>query len=167
MKNMIGLMPPPYKKAKMEIKPIRTPADHDAALKEIDTLLQSNPGTPEGDRLDILVTLVEAYEARHFPIPEPADPVEVLEYYMESRGLRRADLIPYLGSKERVSEILNRKRNLSIEMIRRLHQGLGIPADLIMGKSARPAESPSKNLYKTRSPRKRANAFLLADRDAD
>ena len=84
--------------------------------------------------MDVLVTLVEAYEARHFPIPEPNDPVEVLEYYMESRGLSRSDLIAYLGSKERVSEVLNGKRGLSLEMIRRLHDGLGIPADLIMGK---------------------------------
>ena len=86
--------------------------------------------------MDVMVTLVEAYEARHFPIPEPDDPVQVLEYYMESRGLSRSDLIAYLGSKERVSEVLNRKRGLSLEMIRRLHAGLGIPADLIMGKQA-------------------------------
>jgi HTH-type transcriptional regulator/antitoxin HigA len=118
----------------MDIKPIRSEEDYQAALKEIDTLLESQPGTPEGDRMDVLVTLVEAYEARHFPIPEPDDPLEVLKYYMESRGLNRSDLIPYLGSKERVSEILNRKRGLSLEMIRRLHNGLGIPADLIMGK---------------------------------
>ena len=118
----------------MDIKPIRSEADHQAALKEIEKLMDSQPGTPQGDRMDVLVTLVEAYEARHFPIPEPDDPVQVLEYYMESRGLSRADLIAYLGSKERVSEVLNRKRGLSLEMIRRLHHGLGIPADLIMGK---------------------------------
>ncbi len=120
----------------MEIKPIRSEADYQAALKEIEELMGSQPGAPEGDRMDVLVTLVEAYEAKHFPIPEPDDPVEVLEYYMESRGLTRADLITYLGSKARVSEILNRKRGLSLEMIRRLHNGLGIPADLIMGKHA-------------------------------
>ena len=119
----------------MEIKPIRSEADYQSALKEIEKLMESQPGTPEGDRMDVLVTLVEAYEAKHFPIPEPNDPVEVLEYYMESRGLSRSDLIPYLGSKERVSEVLNRKRGLSLEMIRRLHNNLGIPADLIMGKS--------------------------------
>jgi HTH-type transcriptional regulator/antitoxin HigA len=83
--------------------------------------------------MDVLVTLVEAYEVKHDPIPEPDDPVGVLEYYMESRGLSRADLLPYLGSKERISEILNRKRGLSLEMIRRLHTGLGIPADLLVG----------------------------------
>jgi HTH-type transcriptional regulator / antitoxin HigA len=118
----------------MEIKPIHSEADYQAALKEIEKLMDSQPGTPEGDRMEVLVTLVEAYEVKHFPIPEPDDPVEVLEYYMESRGLNRSDLIPYLGSKERVSEILNRKRGLSLEMIRRLHAGLGIPADLLMGK---------------------------------
>jgi HTH-type transcriptional regulator / antitoxin HigA len=117
----------------MEIKPIRSEADYEAALKEIEGLIESQPGTPEADRMDVLVTLVEAYEAKHFPIPEPDDPVGVLEYYMESRGLNRADLLPYLGSKERVSEILNRKRGLSLEMIRRLHTGLGIPADLLVG----------------------------------
>ena len=121
----------------MEIKPIRTEADYEAALKDIEKLMESHPGTPEGDRMDVLVTLIEAYEAKHFPIPEPDDPVEVLEYYMESRGLSRSDLIAYLGSKERVSEVLNRKRGLSLEMIRRLHNGLGIPADLLMGKIAR------------------------------
>jgi HTH-type transcriptional regulator/antitoxin HigA len=119
----------------MEIKPIRSEADYEATLKEIEKLMESEPGTPEGDLMDVLVTLVEAYEAKHFPIPEPDDPVEVLEYYMESRGLSRSDLIPYLGSKERVSEVLNRKRGFSLEMIRRLHNGLGIPTDLIMGKA--------------------------------
>jgi HTH-type transcriptional regulator / antitoxin HigA len=118
----------------MEIKPIRSEADHEAALKEIEALVNSQPGTPEGDRMDVLVTLVQAYEAGYYPIPEPEDPVGVLEYYMESRGLSRSDLIAYLGSKERVSEILNRKRGLSLEMIRRLHAGLGIPADLLVGK---------------------------------
>ena len=120
----------------MEINPIRSEADYEAALKEIEKLIESQPGTPEGDRMDVLVTLVEAYEARYFPIPEPDDPVEVLDYYMESRGLSRSDLIAYLGSKERVSEILNRKRGLSLAMIRRLHNSLGIPADLLIGKHA-------------------------------
>jgi HTH-type transcriptional regulator/antitoxin HigA len=121
----------------MEIKPIRNEVDYQAALKEIEDFIESQPGTPEGDRLDVLVTLVEAYEAKKFPIPEPDDPVEVLNYYMESRGISRSDLITYLGSKERVSEVLNRKRGLSLEMIRRLHNGLGIPADLVIGKSVR------------------------------
>lgn len=121
----------------MEIKPIRSEADYKAALEEIERIMESQPGTPEGDRMEVLVTLVEAYEARNFPIPEPDDPIEVLEYYIESRGLNRSDLIAYLGSKERVSEIFNRKRGLSLEMIRRLHDGLGIPSDLILGRVQR------------------------------
>jgi HTH-type transcriptional regulator / antitoxin HigA len=118
----------------MNIKPIHSEADYQVALNEIEKLMESQPGTPEGDRIDVLVTLVEAYEAKHFPIPEPDDPVEVLQYYIESRGLSRSDLITYLGSKERVSEVLNHKRGLSLEMIRRLHTGLGIPTDLLVGK---------------------------------
>ncbi len=118
----------------MDIKPIRSEADYEAALKEIENLVGSQPGTKEADRMEVLVTLVEAYEEKHFPIPEPDDPVEVLKYYMESWGLTRADLLPYLGSKKRVSEILNRKRGLSLAMIRRLHDGLGIPADLLVQK---------------------------------
>ena len=117
----------------MDIKPIRTEADYVAALKEVEKLMEAQPGTPEGDRLDVLVTLIEAYEAKHFPIPEPGDPVEVLEYYMESRGISRSELVPFLGSKEQVSEVLNRKRGLSLEMIRRLHVKLGIPAELLIG----------------------------------
>ena len=117
----------------MDIKPIRTQADYQAALKEVEKLIDSRLGTPEGDKMDVLVTLIEAYEAKHFPIPEPDDPVEVLQYFMESRGISRSDLIPFLGSKGRVSEVLNRKRRLSQEMIRRLHVGLGIPANLLIG----------------------------------
>ena len=130
----------------MEVKPIRNDDDYLTTLKEIDALMESQPGTAEGDRLEVLVTLLEAYEAKHMPIPEPNDPVAVLEYYMESRGLSRSDLIPYLGSKERVSEVLNRKRGLSLEMIRRLHAGLGIPADLITGPPARRAAELEKPL---------------------
>lgn len=125
----------------MEIKPIRNETDYQTALDEIDQLVESQPGTPEGDRMDVLVTLVEAYETRNFPIPEPDDPVQVLEYYMDSRGLNRSDLVLYLGSKERVSEVLNRKRRLSLQMIQRLHDGLGIPADLLIGKLVKKVES--------------------------
>jgi HTH-type transcriptional regulator / antitoxin HigA len=128
----------------MVIKPIRSEADYQSALKEIEKLMDSQSGTPDGDRLDVFVTLVEAYEIKNFPIPEPDDPVQVLEYYMESRGLSRSDLIAYLGSKERVSEVLNRKRGLSLQMIRRLHTGLGIPADLLVGKQVHKATSTIK-----------------------
>ncbi len=129
----------------MEIKPIRNEADYQATLREIEKLINSQPGTPAGDRMEVLVTLVEAYEAKHFPISEPDDPVQVLEYYMESRGLSRSDLIKYLGSKGRVSEILSRKRRLSLAMIRRLHQGLGIQVDLLIGSNVNhPSSLPAE-----------------------
>lgn len=115
----------------MDIKPIKTEADYKAALAEVEHLFDSIPNTPEGDRLEVLATLIEAYEEKHYSIPAP-DPIEVILYYMESRGLSRADLEPYLGSRARVSEILNRKRPLTIYMIRRLHAGLGIPAEILI-----------------------------------
>jgi HTH-type transcriptional regulator/antitoxin HigA len=115
----------------MEIRPIRTEADYEAALAEIERLFDAAPNTPENDRLDVFTTLVEAYEARHYPIPEP-DPVEAIKYYMESRGLSRADLEPYIGGRARVAEVLNRKRALSLNMIRRLYAGLGIPAEVLV-----------------------------------
>jgi HTH-type transcriptional regulator/antitoxin HigA len=115
----------------MEIKPIKTEADYDTALEEIEALFEAEPGTPEGDRLEVLTTLVEAYEDAHYAIPSP-DPIEAIRYYMESRGLVRRDLEPYLGSRARVSEILNRKRPLSLAMIRRLNEELGIPAEVLI-----------------------------------
>jgi len=121
----------------MDIKPIHTKSDYEAALKAADQLVDADPGTADGDRLEVLVTLIEAYESSHFVIPEPGDPSAVLEYIMQTRSLSRKDLIPYMGSKERVSEVLNGKRSLSLEMIRRLHAGLGIPADLLLGKAVR------------------------------
>lgn len=119
----------------MEIKPIRNEDDYRKTLKEIESLWGSPMGSPEGDRMEVLVTLVEAYETEHYPIPVIDDPVGVLEYYLESKGLSRTDLIPYMGYKERVSDIFRHKRQLSIEMIRRLHEGLNIPTDLLIGKS--------------------------------
>jgi len=115
----------------MEIKPIKSEADYEASLKEIEQLLDAEPGTPNGDRLEVLVTLVEAYEEEHYSIPAP-DPIEAILYFMESRGLERADLEPYIGSRARVSEILNRKRPLTLSMIQRLNSGLGIPADALI-----------------------------------
>ena len=115
----------------MEIRPIKTEADYEAALAEIEELFEAEPGTPEGDRLEVLTTLVEAFEDVHYSIPSP-DPVEAIRYYMESRGLVRRDLEPYIGSRARVSEILNRKRPLSLTMIRRLNKELGIPADVLI-----------------------------------
>jgi HTH-type transcriptional regulator/antitoxin HigA len=119
----------------VEIRPIRTDADYETALAEIERLFAAAPGTPEADRMDVLTTLVEAYEAHHFRLPAP-DPVEAITYYMESRGLSRHDLEPYLGSRARVEQVLNRKRPLSLEMIRRLHAGLGIPAEVLIQPAA-------------------------------
>ncbi|MEQ1614013.1 MAG: helix-turn-helix domain-containing protein [Hyphomicrobiaceae bacterium] len=117
-----------------DIKPIRTEADHAAAMKEIERLWGAKSGTRAGDRLDVLATLVDAYEAQHFPIAPP-DPIDAIRFRMEQQGLTRKDLEPMIGSRTRVSEVLNRKRGLSIEMIRRLRAGLGIPADVLVGPS--------------------------------
>ncbi|MBI1865644.1 MAG: helix-turn-helix domain-containing protein [Nitrospirae bacterium] len=115
----------------MKIRAIHTENDYRAALAEIERLLDAEPGTPDGDRLDVLTTLVEAYEERRHPIGFP-DPVEAILYYLESRGLTRKDLESYIGGRAKVSEVLNRKRPLSIEMIRRLHKGLGVPAEILI-----------------------------------
>ncbi len=115
----------------MNIKPIKTEADYEAALDEVEQLFDTTPNTPEGDRLEVLTTLIEAYEEKHYPIPSP-DPIETILYYMESRGLSRSDLELYIGSRARVSEVLNRKRPLTIYMIRKLHAGLGIPAEILI-----------------------------------
>lgn len=115
----------------MEIKPIKNDADYQAALEEIERLFDAAPDTPEGDRLEVLTTLVEAYEERHYSIPLP-DPVEAILYHMESRGLSRRDIETYIGSRARVSEVLNRKRPLTMEMIRNLNKGLGIPAEVLI-----------------------------------
>jgi HTH-type transcriptional regulator/antitoxin HigA len=115
----------------MRIQPIKTEADYRMALTEIERLMNSAPGTQSGDRLEVITTLVEHYEAAHEPI-DPPDPIEALKYYMESRGLKRHDLAPYLGSRARVAEVLNRRRPLSIDMIRKLNEGLGISADILI-----------------------------------
>lgn len=115
----------------MDVKPIKTEKDYQAALEEIEHLFDVEPNTPEGDRLEVLVTLVEAYESKHHPI-FPPDPVEAIKYHLESRGLSRRDLEPYIGSRARVSEILNRRRRLTLRMIRNLEAGLGIPAEILI-----------------------------------
>ena len=115
----------------MDIKPVKTEMDYQEALEEIDTLFDAQPGTPEADRLEILVTLVEAYEAEHYPLPLP-DPIAAIEFHMERLGLKRRDLEPLIGSRARVSEILNKKRPLTGRMIRNLHDGLGISYDILM-----------------------------------
>ncbi|HDN27793.1 MAG TPA: transcriptional regulator [Thioploca sp.] len=115
----------------MEIKPIRTEADYEAALKEIEVLFDAKANTPEGDRLEVLSILVEEYENKHYSIPHP-DPIEAIKYYMESRGLTRADLEPYIGSSVQIAEVLNKKCPLSIEMIRSLHAGFGMLAETLI-----------------------------------
>lgn len=115
----------------MDIKPIRTEADYETALEEIERLWGAAYGSPEGDKLDILVTLVEAYEEKHHPIPPP-DPIEAILHHIESQGLSRSELEPYIGSRIRVSEILNRKRPLTLNMIRELQSGLGISAEVLI-----------------------------------
>jgi HTH-type transcriptional regulator/antitoxin HigA len=120
----------------MEIKPIRTEEDYEAALAEVERLWGAEPGTPDGDRFEVLFTLVEAYEEKQYPILPP-DPVEAIKYYMDSRGLDRRDLEQYIGSSGRVSEVLNRKRPLTLAMIRKLNAGLGIPAEVLIQNPAR------------------------------
>jgi HTH-type transcriptional regulator/antitoxin HigA len=121
----------------MDIQPIRTEADYKATLRQISALMASDPAlaTPKGDRLDILTTLVQAYEARHWPIEAP-DPVEAIKFRMEQSGLTVKDLEPIIGRSNRVYEVLNRKRPLTLAMIRRLHRDLGIPADVLIAETA-------------------------------
>ena len=115
----------------MHIKPIKTTKDHAQALKRIETLMRAKANTPEGDELDILVTLVEAYEAKHYAVGAP-DPIVAIEHRMEAMGMVRKDLEPLLGSKSRVSEVLNRKRKLTMEMVRNLHENMQLPAEALI-----------------------------------
>jgi HTH-type transcriptional regulator / antitoxin HigA len=120
----------------MNIKPIHTDADYRVALKTIAALMESDPepGTPAGDRLDVLVTLVQAWETKHHPIERP-DPIEAIKFRMEQGGLSVKDLEPFIGKSNRVYEILNRTRPLTLGMIRRLHKGLGIPAEVLIAQA--------------------------------
>ncbi|MBK1837862.1 helix-turn-helix domain-containing protein [Azospirillum sp. YIM B02556] len=115
----------------MDIRPIRSDEDHAAALEEIERLWGADPDTADGARLEILMMLVEAYEEANHPIP-PSDPISAIEFMMEQRGLTRHDLEPMIGSRARVAEILNRKRALTLPMIRRLSEGLRIPVDILV-----------------------------------
>src|SRR6267142_7202663 len=114
-----------------DVKPIRTNADYEAALLELKRLWGAKSGTTQGDRLDVLATLIDAYESEHFPM-DPPDPVEAIKFRMEQQGLTRKDMETFIGTRTRVAEVLNRKRNLSIGMIRRLHEGLGISAEVLI-----------------------------------
>lgn len=115
----------------MNIKPIKTKVDYRTALKAIESLMTAKPNTPEGERLDVLVTLVEAYERKHYPMDLP-DPVEAIKFAMEQQGLSVKDLVPVIGAANRIYEVLNRKRPLTLRMIWRLHKQLGIPAESLI-----------------------------------
>lgn len=113
------------------MKPIKTEADYAAALARIDALMEAEPDTPEGDELDVLATLVDVYESKHFAI-DPPDPIEAIQFRMEQMGLERKDLEPMIGTRGRVSEVFSRTRGLSLAMIRNLHEGLHIPAEVLI-----------------------------------
>jgi HTH-type transcriptional regulator / antitoxin HigA len=117
----------------MDIHPIRTPQDHQAALREVSRYFEHEPepGSPDGDRFDILLTLIDAYEAKHHDIASP-DPIEAIKFRMEQGGLTVQDLVPLIGRPNRVYEVLNHTRPLTLGMIRSLHQGLGIPAEILI-----------------------------------
>ena len=115
----------------MDIRPIKTEQDYTAALKQVEALWGCEIDTPDGDKLDILITLVEAYEANHHPI-SPPDPIEAILFRLEQSGLERKDLEPYIGTSGRVSEVLNRQRGLSLKMIRKLWNGLHIPLESLI-----------------------------------
>lgn len=121
-----------------DVKPIRTEADYDAAMDEVAALWGAKGGTPEGDRLDVLATLIDAYEARHHAM-DPPDPIEAIKFRMEQQGMTRKDLEGIIGSRTRIAEVLNRKRSLSIGMIRRLHDRLGISAEVLIRPSRKEA----------------------------
>jgi HTH-type transcriptional regulator / antitoxin HigA len=121
-----------------DVKPIRSNADYEAALKEVERLWGAKQGSRDGDRLDVLATLIDAYEAEHFPF-DPPDPIEAIKFRMEQQNLTRRDLEEIIGSRTRIAEVLNRKRGLSIGMIRRLHEHLGISADILIRPSRKRA----------------------------
>jgi HTH-type transcriptional regulator/antitoxin HigA len=114
-----------------DIKPIRSEGDYEKALRKVERLWGARSGTPEGDRLDVLATLIDVYENEHYPI-DPPDPIEAIKFRMEQQGLSRKDLEGIIGTRTRVAEILNGRRGLSITMIRRLHEKLGIPAEVLI-----------------------------------
>jgi len=139
-------------KAVMQIRPIRTEQDHRTAILRIEELMNAAPGSPEGDELDVLATLVDAYESKHHVIDAP-DPITAIRFRMEQLQLNRKDLEPYIGSRARVSEVLSKKRPLTLQMVRRIKSGLGISADLLIQEApprggstkrrkVRPAETP-------------------------
>jgi HTH-type transcriptional regulator/antitoxin HigA len=121
----------------MEIRPIKTESDYEAALARLEAIWDPEPDTPEADEFELLAMLIDAYEQRHFPI-SPPDPIEAIKFRMDQMGFSRKDLEPFIGSRGRVSEVLNGKRDLTLEMIRRLHAGLNIPFESLISGNDRP-----------------------------
>ena len=119
----------------MTIKPIRTDADLKLAFKRLEKIFQARDGTPQAEEMEVLVTLIEAYENKHYPI-QAADPVEAIKFRMEQQGLTPRDLEPFIGPSGRVSEVLNHKRPLSLRMVKRLHDGLRIPYESLLAGAA-------------------------------
>jgi HTH-type transcriptional regulator/antitoxin HigA len=119
----------------MNIKPVRNDQDLQAAFRRLEVIFQAEAGTPESDEMEILAALIEAYENKHYPIG-PADPIDAIKFRMEQQGLTPRDLEPYIGSSGRVSEVLNRRRSLSLVMIKRLHDGLRIPYESLLSRAA-------------------------------
>jgi HTH-type transcriptional regulator/antitoxin HigA len=146
----------------MHLKPIHNDEDHAAALQEIDRLWDAKDGTPEADTLEILVTLVEAYEKDRYELPPP-DPIDALEYFLESRGWTRKDLEPCIGSRGRVSEIMSRKRPLTISMIRNLERATGIPASILIQPYATEQRQNLDRQTPRSSPAVRSKEVVAAD----
>ena len=115
----------------MEIRPIKTENDYFKSLQRIEELWGAKKDTPDGDEFDLMVTLVESYEMKHFPIAPP-DPVDAILFRMEQMGMTKTDMAKYLGSQSRVSEVLGRKRNLTLKMVKSLYKGLKIPAEILL-----------------------------------
>ena len=142
----------------MEVRAIKNRQDHDWALKEIERLWDAAPGSPDDDRLTVLTTLVEAYEEERYPM-DPPDPIEAIKFRMEQEGFSRAELEPILGTRARVSEVLNRTRPLSIKMIRKLHEKLHIPAEILIREiPAKPKVAAKKSIR--RAPKKAGYVFV-------
>lgn len=135
----------------MNIRPIKTKKDYAKALHRVAALLSAKAGTEQGDELDVLATLVDVYEQKHIPI-EAADPVEAILFRMDQQGLDRKDLQSFIGSRHRVSEILNRKRRLSLDMIRRLHRGLGIPLEILVGEAGQASTGHKRGTFQEFQP---------------
>lgn len=132
MQSMTRLMQAQFNRGNnMQIKPIKTIEDNKAALARIEQIFDAEPNTPEGDELDVLATLVQAFEEANYPIGLP-DAVEAIKFRMDQQGLEDKDLVPFLGQRSRVTEVLNRKRGLSMAMVRKLHEGLRIPLDCLV-----------------------------------